>query len=360
MNNKEIKKILKYKGVTGIGYGKKIVDGKATNKNSVIVFVEKKIPKNELSAKSLIPNKIDGLISDVYETGTIEPMSVYRKKHRPMLAGISMVRVGGTACTAGIPVYKNNKTFSLVNLHCSTEFMEAPAIKTKMLQPSPFDGGRYPRDFVGEMVEHYPFSFNKENEMDSALIDMNVAIEAKTPKKGNYVPQTASLRAGDIIHKEGRTSGFTQGRVIATNVIAKVRFERQNGTREVAIFRNQIFTEPSLIFGGDSSSAVFNSRREVVGQIFAGSTSVGVITPMETIIKFFNVSLSSPLNGFIAVGRNVRITNLSVEVLTRTNLRNAGGINASIIKTLPIRTKMIITGIGNIADNHYWLPVSVI
>lgn len=66
--------LLKKPGVVGLGIGEKEVKGKSTGKLCLKVYVEKKLPKKELSPDQIIPNKIEGYETDVVEVGKIEAL----------------------------------------------------------------------------------------------------------------------------------------------------------------------------------------------------------------------------------------------------------------------------------------------
>ena len=64
-------KLLTLPGVIGYGHGKKETKGKTTKKDALIVFVQKKLPPEQLKQEELIPQEIDGNITDVIEIGEL-------------------------------------------------------------------------------------------------------------------------------------------------------------------------------------------------------------------------------------------------------------------------------------------------
>lgn len=70
MNNYH-EKLFSLPGVIGYGYGHKETHGKNTRKQALVVFVEKKIPSAQLIEEQIIPNSIDGWITDVVEIGKV-------------------------------------------------------------------------------------------------------------------------------------------------------------------------------------------------------------------------------------------------------------------------------------------------
>ena len=61
--------LMKMKNVVGIAIGRKQKEGSSTEELSLVVLVDKKIPKDELTEDELIPDEIDGIPTDVQETG---------------------------------------------------------------------------------------------------------------------------------------------------------------------------------------------------------------------------------------------------------------------------------------------------
>lgn len=67
------------------------------------------------------------------------------------------------------------------------------------------------------------------------------------------VPNTAIAQMGDIVHKSGRTTGVTQGEVIAIDYTGSVDM----GEKGTAIFTDQLLIgTPGFSAGGDSGSAI--------------------------------------------------------------------------------------------------------
>ena len=66
--------ILNLPNVVGLAVGYKVRAGKPTKELCLIVYVEKKVPENELPEKDIIPKEIEGIKTDVVETGRIEAL----------------------------------------------------------------------------------------------------------------------------------------------------------------------------------------------------------------------------------------------------------------------------------------------
>jgi hypothetical protein len=64
-------KLLSLPGVVGFGYGTKEINGRLTETEAIIVFVEKKIPREELKDEEFIPAAINDTPTDVIEIGEV-------------------------------------------------------------------------------------------------------------------------------------------------------------------------------------------------------------------------------------------------------------------------------------------------
>ncbi|MHC4215794.1 MAG: Nal1-like putative serine protease [Planctomycetota bacterium] len=97
------------------------------------------------------------------------------------------------------------------------------------------------------------------------------------------------------VKKYGRTTGLTKGRIYAINAIVEVGYD--SGT---ALFVNQIIITPgSFSGGGDSGSlVVFDGKRKTrhddrkaIGLLFAGSSAITVINPIDPVLNRFGVTI---------------------------------------------------------------------
>ena len=68
-------KLLKYKGAIGVDVDIKEVKSQKTDKFGITIYVEKKLPKEELSTEETIPAEIEGIPTDVVECLNVWPSS---------------------------------------------------------------------------------------------------------------------------------------------------------------------------------------------------------------------------------------------------------------------------------------------
>lgn len=137
INNEDLTKIYdenQDNGIKSVSYGWKIVNGTMTNELSIIFGVEKKLPKNELTGKYIVPSTVDinGTIykTDVIEQKIIQPLSCiptlivdgngkgHKDKVRPLKGGVQIfgeIYQGGPIGTLGL-ICQDKLTKAVVGL----------------------------------------------------------------------------------------------------------------------------------------------------------------------------------------------------------------------------------------------------
>ncbi|MEW6048528.1 MAG: hypothetical protein AB1609_18960, partial [Bacillota bacterium] len=61
--------------VAGIGLGNKEIGGRVTGTPSIVVLVTRKVPRETLRARHLVPGRLGGAITDVVEVGELRPLT---------------------------------------------------------------------------------------------------------------------------------------------------------------------------------------------------------------------------------------------------------------------------------------------
>ena len=290
-----MKNLLKKKNVCAVGKGLKYINNKPTKQKCIIVFVEKKEDISNLKKEDIIPKRI-GLFrhkTDVIETGKLEILS-HKFSKRPALGGMSCANDKVSACTLGCLVWKDNIPYILGNEHCYLPFNKGAKKGDPIISPSRIDGGNIKEHTIATAYEAVKINPNKDNLVDGALAKI---INPKDVSKeilgiGTINPKIANIKAGEIIKKSGRTTGVTQGRVLATGVIAKVWFNWK-GKRIVIHWKDQIITEP-IVDGGDSSSIGLNVANQPVGLCYAGSSRVSIFNRIQNVQKALGFTFHPP------------------------------------------------------------------
>jgi len=328
----KIEDLNKNDNIVGHGRGYKITKGKQTKKMARIIFVKEKLPKAKLKKEEIIPKKIGKEITDVIEVGNVVALSKMKKKivdrkdrHRPSPCGVSIGHEDTTAGTQGAIVlanYENTeydwlpcdtnpiitwivKTFTncelmkkimipkegivrmiLSNNHVlANECMENEPIPVGdlILQPGPYDGGNPKDDAIGELYDAVPLK-KSNNTVDAALaMPFSQADISDHILDIGLVAGTATAKVGEVIKKSGRTTGFTEAKVIAIDATINISYD--NGVLQ---FVKQIVTD-YMSDGGDSGSLVLNDKNEAIGLLFAGSNKVTLINPISEVMDALNI-----------------------------------------------------------------------
>ena len=275
---KNERELMAKENVIGVGVGLKTKGGKPSDTWCMLVLVEKKVAKDKLAKGSLVPEMIDGVPTDVVETGPVEALA-FNTKLRPAQPGFSIGHYNITAGTFGclvrdlragddesnIRILSNNHVLANTN---------AASFGDAILQPGPFDGGEFPADSIATLdrCEEIVFGASGYNLIDAALAKPTVSRNVIAAIIGLVIPTGVSQAFPlDPVLKVGRTTEVTAGTVIATNATIDVGY----GAAGVAQFRHQILTT-AMAAGGDSGSLLMNQNLEAVGLLFAGSAVITI------------------------------------------------------------------------------------
>ena len=301
--------------VVGMGYGVKWSNGEPTGKPALLALVTQKVDKKDLAPGEAIPGKIGDMQTDVLAigqpfAGQAEPIEVgvqtLAERFRPAPGGVSIGHTNITAGTLGTCVYDMVGTpgdpigipghyYILSNNHVlanSNNAIPGDAI----LQPGPFDGGTNPTDRIATLSRFVPITFDPpvNRNLHRNLVDAAVA-EGEFHDLKREIHWVGHLRGwrdrahvtvGTLVHKTGRTTNYTTGRITAVNATVDVNY----GSGLVARFRDQIITTP-MSAGGDSGSLVADRENFAVGLLFAGSTQVTILNQIQHVRSLLRVEI---------------------------------------------------------------------
>ncbi|MCB0260348.1 MAG: hypothetical protein KDI38_04340 [Calditrichaeota bacterium] len=316
---------------TGIGY--KVVQGKATEEVCFICSVGTKKAKSLLSANELLPKTVGGVAVDVVATGPIYAQQAPTGRFRPAPGGVSVGHYLITAGTLGCWVRKNGKFYMLSNNHVLANSNDA-SIGDAILQPGPYDGGNNPADKIATLSEFVPIEFDGgsgggggsncsiANSIASVLNVMAATVGSETRMAAVLTPrtpsgqaaqnlvdcaiaeplnqndvrneilnigpvtQTAEAALGMAVKKMGRTTSFTTGTIQQIDATVTVNY----GSNRNATFVDQLITS-AMSEGGDSGSAVVNDSNQLVGLLYAGSTTITILNRIQNVFTALGVSL---------------------------------------------------------------------
>jgi hypothetical protein len=317
-------KLLGRANVVAAGAGYKVKGGKRTKELSLVCSVARKLPLEALDAGDRVPPEIDGVPTDVVETGVIRALATRTERQRPAPGGVSIGHRDITAGTLGCLVKKNGQVMILSNNHVLANSNDAQ-VGDPILQPGPIDGGRLPADLIAELYQFVPINFGDppppsdckfangmitllnagcrvigsrtrysihriqatDNLVDAAIArPLNAAdVSGEILEIGRITGQGRG-ELGMALQKSGRTTGFTRGEITQVAVTVDVSY----GAGRVARFTDQLMAG-AMSQGGDSGSAVLDGDKRLVGLLFAGSDNSTIINRIEHVFSALGLAL---------------------------------------------------------------------
>ena len=320
VKNEYVHQLLGKRNVVACGVGFKQREGKWTDELCVVVSVTKKLPKAQLAAEDVVPQKLGEVKTDVLEIGVVRALQSHQDRWRPAPGGVSVGHVAVTAGTIGCLVQRGDDIFILSNNHVLANSNNGQ-IGDAILQPGRYDGGTM-ADQIATLFEFVPIDFGQGpvecpwaktteavlnalaqatgsshrvmavrqtagvNQVDAALgkplspdLVTKEILEIGVPKG------VKEAELGMAIQKSGRTTGLTHDRITQIDVTVQVNYDGQ-----IATFIGQLATGP-MSKGGDSGSAVLTEDGYVVGLLFAGSDTTTFFNPIQAVLSALNVQV---------------------------------------------------------------------
>ncbi|MHB0886390.1 MAG: chymotrypsin family serine protease [Bacillota bacterium] len=293
--------LLALPNVVGVGVGYKQKGGEKTVKPAVVVMVRRKVPKDELAPQHLVPEKVEGVPTDVVEVGDLQPLARElapqvtpadqrrrTSRLRPAAPGVSIGHYKISAGTLGAIVYDpGGHPFILSNNHVLANSTNGKDHRAKrgdpVLQPGAADGGQS-GDAIGVLERYVPIKPRQTNLVDAALAKPRSAAVIKDEAIGlGRVTGVARPRLGLPVRKSGRTTGVTAGFIEIVDATVRVNY----GDAPVS-FGDQIILTP-MSAPGDSGSLVVDEKNRAVGLLFAGSEQATVCSPIENVLAALKV-----------------------------------------------------------------------
>ena len=317
------RELLAREHVVAAGIGYKTVGGRRTDALSIICSVVKKVPDSRLATRDRVPGEIQGIPTDVVETGPLRALLARTDRWRPAPGGVSIGHPAITAGTLGCLVRKTGETLILSNNHVLAA-ENAAAIGDPILQPGTYDGGRDPADRIAVLQEFVPIQFlspgpsdcplargvatlanllaraagsrtrlqavrilEAENMVDAALArPVNPADLSPEILELGPITAIGTAGLGTAVKKSGRTTAVTSGEILQVDVTADISY----GAGRTARFTDQLIAG-SMSSGGDSGSAVLDAENRLVGLLFAGSDTTTVINPIEHVVAALGIGI---------------------------------------------------------------------
>jgi hypothetical protein len=319
--------LIKRRNVVGVGVGFKESEGVVTDELAVTINVAKKVPVAQLAESDKVPRDLDGVRTDVVETGRFlageaatQAQTTKDRWRRRIPPGVSMGHVDVTAGTFGCLVRRGRDIFILSNNHVLAN-VNAGQPGDAIIQPGRYDGGG-PADKVATLAEYIPLDFGGDTASCNVATGIEKALNwvaetvgsshrmiAYQTAPGENLVDAALARPldpaqfiadifkigrpkgvrqatlGAKVQKTGRTTSHTQGMITQIDVTTSVDY---NG--RMATFTNQLMAS-GMSAGGDSGSAILDEDGLVMGLLYAGSGLATLINPIQTVLKMLKVEL---------------------------------------------------------------------
>jgi len=299
-----------------IGVGRKLVGGKQTRTLCVRLYVAQKLPSSMLPADARLPKRIAGFPTDVIEAPVARAHALQctvkkRDRQRPLIGGISAAHQAVLRATLGCFCHstvwsERGRPFMLGTNHAFAN-TNAGTRGNLVLQPSSGDGGT-PGSVVGSLARFKQLAMGSsyaQNRVDAAI-----AAVAPKIKVRNEVCTIGALRGvasaelDMIVCKHGRTTGYTEGRVVDVSSDAVV-IDYPGGN--FATFVNQLRVDPTVGYAappdevqwdgwfaapGDSGSVLVDKKtRKAVGLHFAGEYGISLANHMRDVCHALRIAI---------------------------------------------------------------------
>ena len=298
-------KLLDIPGVVGVGSPGK----------EIRVYVESLNP-----VEAELPAEIGGVPVVAFKTGKIYALSLLEfetpwlytqgavipkaateaqrvNRHRPVIGGVSIGHTEITAGTMGTSLEFTGILNGLSNNHIlansSTRQVPRAKVGDPIVQPGPYDGGTL-ADKVGVLKKFIPMDRIGFNRVDAAVYEptdpaqLSSEMYGATPISGSAVPEV-----GQLMCKSGRTSGYTEAKIIDVDATVAVGYDEFE-----AKFEHQIVTD--VMSGGGDSGSAGTIAGKFGGLLFAGSDIVTIFNRPDMVINELGLprsSVPSPIGG---------------------------------------------------------------
>lgn len=284
-------------GISSIGVGAKEVGGDVTFDMAYRIYVEQKLPNDDLPAAWRIPERIRGINTDVLPRSSTE-MLTDDGKYRPLKGGSQVKNqyvegdndlLGGTI---GCLVRFDSPLQEICALSCEHVMMAGQAgLQVIVGQP------RYvvsccccTYNQIGKVV-----NYEKNDKVDCAVavLDQDIAQEVSSRNTLNDVVDIGTLTGVaqavcfEAVKKRGRTTELTTGQVV------DIIFENSQ------ILVHPTGGNPKFADRGDSGSVIVNSANRVIGLLWATDAATrtkGVGNHIGEVMREMDITIAGQNN----------------------------------------------------------------
>lgn len=271
------------KNVVGVGIGAKLKAGGPADKLAIRIYVVKKEDLNELKTEDVVPETLEGVLTDVVEIG--EPVAYsYTARERPAIGGDSIGHFKVTAGTLGCLMRDktDGSTVILSNNHvlANKDGVHHPraAAGDCIVQPGPIDGGVCASDQIATLKRWVKLAEvgSGTNLVDAAIAQPIAAGDVKNTiheigcvsqwREVTHSDVVLNLADPDNVQKSGRTTEYTTGKITDVDATVTINYSGVfSATHEDVIVTDDMATN------GDSGSLLVDMNKKALGLLFGGS-----------------------------------------------------------------------------------------
>jgi hypothetical protein len=233
----------------------------------------------------------------------------YQSRMRPLQPGVSIGHWRVTAGTLGCFVKRENGDIAILSNNHVLANEDAARAGDAILQQGRYDGGRLPADRIGSLLSGWVrFRREPSNTVDAALASIDASIGTEPSLLRDVagsrstrlagVSDAASVGIGAPVHKVGRTTGATTGRISAFELDDVTVSYRRGNFRFDGQIEIQGGGDTAFSDGGDSGSLIVDGEFRAFGLLFAGTDQGGTdglgltfANPIRTVLDEFGVEL---------------------------------------------------------------------
>jgi len=284
--------------IQGVGIGEKLVGGEAIGVPSIRIYVSRKLKGKKVAAPAPRFLKLGKreVAVDVIEIGEIELHSL-KEYRRPIHPGLCIANENRNAGTLGLMLRSNQvpeEFYVLSNYHV---LGKAPGSSvTSIIQPARNYPGAANRK-IADYHAYFPMQASKtgyRNLADAAIAKLlpDVPASAALPELGTIKGLSDSVKAGELVHIVGSSSGASSGTVIDPDFEWAVAYPTAGGKSLRYGFYNQVLCT-RYAQGGDSGAAVLNGKNQALGLHVAGTNGTSIFCRLGPILRHFDCVLAS-------------------------------------------------------------------
>ena len=316
-----------------------------TSEKVTTIFVEKKLSKAELIALKLepIPSHFDVVEAKVY---------LFGKKVRPLSGGLSLGIVGKSVIgTLGGIAYDKvtGEKVGVTNRHVILDTFGITLMSPALHDISDGGGGKMSDFFIGTPKK-------RSEQYDAVTLELTTDAMANHQYIiGDTVSEFADVKENLIVKKQGRTTGFTNGKVAYFTQIKHPSLALQ--------FENDVLIDgfdSDFSNSGDSGSFIYSDDNKLAALLWGGlKTTDGrnftIAHLAKDVFENLNLSLTKPKIIDKPDASEPTVTNIDYQTKAVEKLIENYGVK----EVKGNSHNPTIVGIINIACNELNLPLSL-